>query len=248
MNKLQELRERIEKAGVSEDIQSESRINIAKTPLEEARRFAKSKFEEAGKNFERSLPNFNENYKLIRNKIDRFSLDIPRDEMPVIEPGEGDLKEFENDLQEGHIDLFKPFAWNKEFAKQFPEAFASEDEREEFLTLGLKDGENTDDVLKADVVKNPVGDLLPLQSQIWLGRVIPDMLKFGLPEPGSPVLTQTIIRSREGYILDGHHRWSQTTLKNPDLEMSVLKVPLDIDTLLEIGKSFSRAIGREPKK
>lgn len=235
------------KSRISEQ-NKQSRLNIAKTAVDQALEFAREQFQKhSSQTLEEALPNFRENYSFIQDKINRFALDIPRDEMPVIEPEGGDMKQFKKDLRNGHIDLFEPFAWDKEFAKKFPEAFASEDEREDFLTLGLKDGRKDDDVIKASTGKTPAGDLLPLQSQIWLGVAIPSMLKFGLPEKGSPVLTQTIIRSREGYILDGHHRFAQVMLKNPDLKMSVLKVPLDIDTLLEMGKSWSRAIGNEPK-
>lgn len=223
----------------------ESKINIATTTVDEARAYADDTLSDHGYDIDEQLPEFNENYQFIQNKIKRFALDIPRSEMPVIEPE--DMDEFEEDLNSGHIDLFEPFAWDEEFSKQFPEMFASEEEKEEFLTLGLKDGDPTDDVMKAGITRVAAGDLIPLQTQIWLGIVIPNMINYGFPETGSKVLNVTIIKTREGYILDGHHRWAQVMLKDPDLEMKVLRVPLDIDTLLDMGKSWSKAVGRSRK-
>jgi hypothetical protein len=78
-------------------------------------------------------------------------------------------------------------------------------------------------------------------------ELVNNIIKFGKPGPGSPILNQTIITSKEGYILDGHHRFGQAMLADPDLKLKVLHIPLPISLLLKIGRSYGGAIGNRPK-
>ena len=62
----------------------------------------------------------------------------------------------------------------------------------------------------------------PTQSQIWLDKLINNIIQFGnsITQAGaydstSRILTTTIAISQEGYILDGHHRYGQVALVNP---------------------------------
>ena len=116
-----------------------------------------------------------------------------------------------------------------------------------FLHLGMEDGNKTDDKINAKLTKIAGEKLKPTQSEIWLENVIKNIVKFGVPKAGSPVTETTIIVSKDGYILDGHHRFAQVVLANPKLKMSALHVPLDIDTLLKIGRSYGNAVGNNQK-
>ena len=211
-------------------------LNVASTPVEVAARYILEKF--SRKKIYTSLPYFKENYLLLQDKMG-FSLDINRRQMPVIEPK--DMVAFKNKIKSGHIDIFKPFAkthlWPEEFKGRGGQGW---------LTLGLKDGQISDDVLKAELISVPAIDLKPIQKQIWLSEIVRGMLSFGVPTASSKILDAPIIISSEYYIIDGHHRWAQVMVSNPDLEMQCLYVPLNILTLMNMTKTYGRAIGNEP--
>lgn len=216
-------------------------IETAKLPV--ARAYAERKFREHNRNLDNTLPDFDSNYLLTQKYCQEYAKNIPRDKMPVIEPS--DMPEFDSKLEGGYIDIFKPYAMKH---PHFPKTFKSQKAREGWVLLGQQDGNPTDDVIEAEILRVPAKDLKPLQSQIWLDKIIKDTLKFGKPHRGSTVTNTTIIMSKEGYILDGHHRWGQVMLADPNLKMKVLQVPMDIDTLLKVGKSYGEAVGNKPKK
>ncbi len=118
----------------------------------------------------------------------------------------------------------------------------------EWISLGFKDGEIRDDVIKAKWTKIAAKDLLPTQSQIWFNKVLRHLVKWGRPHPWSGATGRTIIVSKEGYILDGHHRWARVYLTNKDVGLKSLRVPIDIDTLVDVGRSYGLAIGNTPNR
>jgi hypothetical protein len=212
--------------------------NIFSMGEDEASGFMAAQMAKKGLDLDREIPDFRNNFRQLASKGSRAK-NIPRVEMPVIEPR--DMDEFERAIQQGHIDLFKPFAFGF-FNELFPEQLRGT-EADTFLTLGLKDGQVNDDVIRANMTAIPAGDLLPLQNQVWLDLVAGYTAEFGTPKPGSRVLDTPIIVSKEGYILDGHHRWAQVSVADPSLPMKALQVPLDIDTLLKMGRAYGDAIG-----
>jgi hypothetical protein len=213
--------------------------NVATTELPEARAYATTVFGDA-KALDAALPKFDQHYALLRTKL-QSARNIPRIEMPVIEPT--DMEEFDRRLREGHLDIFPPHA-----AGKVPAVPATDAERSAWVTLGVKDGDPADDVVQAQWTTIAARDLLPLQSQIWLEKLIGNIKQFGPPTPDSSVLQTTVIVSKEGYILDGHHRFGQVMLADPDLKLKALHIPLDIDTLLRIGRGYGTAIGNAAKK
>jgi len=215
-------------------------INILDTPLEDARKYVEEEFTKNNLDIGKELPNFNQNYLLWQSKIKRHSIGVPRSEMPVIEPV--DVEDFRRRLATGRIDIFKPFT----FGKFLPPEYKVGTKHEGWLVLGQLDGKPTDDVVYGKIINIPVKKLKPLQDQIWLREVVNSMLKFGVPNQGSKVTKMTIIISKDMYILDGHHRVTQMVLANPNLKIEALYIPLNIDTLLKIGKGYSEAIGRVP--
>lgn len=224
-----------------QQLQVKRTINMATAPLGKARAYAIPKFREHNLELYEVLPNFDPNYQLTQDYLQKFSLDIPRKSMPVIEPR--DMAEFEAKIEGGYLDIFEPFAFDSAY---FPKKFKSTKEGGQWVKLGRKDGMITDDVLEAEILRIPAGNLKPLQSQIWFNKVCKYIIMYGPPDLGSPVLNTTIIISKENYILDGHHRWAQAMLGDPSMKMKVLAVPLDITTLLLVGKTYGTAIGNTP--
>lgn len=227
------------------------RLNVAKVPLKKARAYAEAMWQKHGiKGLGRSVsvdeavPDFDRNYMLLQKKLKR-ALNIPRVQMPVIEPE--DMKEFQQRLSEGYIDLFKPYAKGAFQGVGASWGPMDLDEGEEWVEMGVKDGDLTDDKIPARFGKTPARALLPTQAQIWLEKLVLNTAKYGLPRQGSILTKQTVIVSLEGYILDGHHRFGQLMLIDPSLTIKSLKIPLDIDFLLEVGRAYGAAVGRKPK-
>ena len=223
-------------------------LNVGAISPKEAIAFAKKSFSEAGLDLYELIPDFDKNFALLKKSMG-YAKDIPRVMMPVIEPA--DLTQFRKDLKAGAVDIFKPWAKGKLGNGKFPwypELKGGEDGKE-WVTLGFKDGSEEDDVLRTKPSMVPVKGLKPLQGEIWFDKLIGSLLKFGLPEPGGFLLTNAvIIVSKEGYILDGHHRFGQAMLTDPNLQIKALKVPLGIELLLKVGRSYGSAIGNVPKE
>jgi len=222
-------------------------LNVATVSPGAALSFAKDAFEGAGLSLYDEIPDFDRNFLLLKRKM-RHALDIPRIQMPVIEPA--DIDQFEKDLKAGRVDIFKPYAAGALGGGQFPwyPELHGGSSGKEWLTLGVKDGDKADDIVVPAPGMIPVKNLMPLQGEIWFDKLIGSLLKFGIPKAGGFLLTDaTIIVSQEGYILDGHHRFGQAMLTDPDLKISAVKIPMDIHMLLKVGRSYGSAIGNKPK-
>lgn len=216
--------------------------NVASVPLVKARLYAEQVFRKAGKYLDKELPDFDERYLNLQNRTKK-ALDVPRINMPVIEPT--DMKKFNRRLKSGRLDIFAPYAKGK---LSTPTGLDTDkDEASKWIRLGVDDGSKSDDMVKAKWTSVPAKDLLPTQSQIWLEKLVGNIAKWGAPKTGSPVLSTTVIVSREGYILDGHHRFGQVMLSNPNLKIKALYIPLPIKLLLKIGRSYGNAVGNRQK-
>lgn len=212
-------------------------INMASASVDEVYEYAQREAEKADVNLDKLWPDFERNYKAIQNKLTK-ALDIPRNEMPVIEPNE--IQVFKEDLEEGKVDLFRPWARGT-FE---PPGWTSQGEAEEWIDLGFEDGKLKDDQIKAKRQSISSGDLLPTQSQIWFDKIVGWLIKFGPPQDD---FGETIIVSKDGYILDGHHRWASAHMADPSITLDALHVPLGIQKLLEISRTYGAAMGNKPK-
>lgn len=225
------------------------KLNVANTPLKKAREYAEKQFQGAGKSLDEVIPEFDVNYKKIQDKLKKAK-DVPRIQMPVIEPS--DMEEFKKKLTSGHIDIFKPIAkdaWAELKGvsdEQFPTNLNASNGKL-WLTLGQKDGHTTDDKVKAKMTKFSCKDLYPSQSQIWLEKLITNIIQFGVPEDGGFITKAPIIVTSDKYILDGHHRFGQIMLSNPKVKLTALYIPLKFDLLLKVGGSYGDAIGNQRK-
>jgi len=88
-----------------------------------------------------------------------------------------------------------------------------------------------------------VGKLKPIQDQIWLDFMLQNYVDFGLPQEGSSITNKMMITSKDGYIIDGHHRYAQVMLADPKIKMNVLVVDLPIRELLELARRYAKDIG-----
>ena len=228
---------------------NEDRLNIAITDVDTAYEWSLKQFEMSGLTMTDYIPHFQENYLSLQEEC-RLAIDIPRIDMPVIDPDE--LGDFKLKLQRGELDVFTPFAIGDELyspedlIKDTPDAI-------KFLQLGYEDGLIPDDMVDAKITKTAVGLMRPTQSQIWLDKLIGNIIQWGKPSPqgaydkDSKILTATIAISQEGYILDGHHRYGQVALVNPTLKMQTLYIGVPIRVLVDIGRPYGNAIGNEQR-
>ena len=95
---------------------------------------------------------------------------------------------------------------------------------QEFLNMGIEDRAAQDDVVSVQEADIPVKDLQPTQSQIGLADSLVS-LSTQAPQAGSAIAKGSvkpanvggrIITANGKYIVDGHHRWSQVYLINPN--------------------------------
>ena len=223
-------------------------LNCATTPVDKAYKYTQEQCDAEGKMLSDYFSDFYENYLKLQEKCD-LALDLPRIEMPVIEPEHMD--EFEESLDKGHIDVNEPIAKSPEMRKntsKYPTDLGFDLRGRAWLFKGLRDGAKSDDIIQADMTEIAVAELKPTQSQIWLEKVVGMSLYFGPLKQSSKFLHEApIIVSSDGYILDGHHRFGAAMVSNPSLRLTALKVDMPIDELVKMARSYGNAIGNEQK-
>lgn len=99
-----------------------------------------------------------------------------------------------------------------------------------FLDMGLGDGDVGDDKIAVKVDDIPVQNLQPTQSQIGLADSL-GYLSQKDPKGSAALATGQvkpqniggrIITANGKYVIDGHHRWSQVYLLNPDAKIPAI--------------------------
>jgi len=228
------------------------KLNVATLPVNEAYDWSLKQFEDAGLKMEDYIPHFKENYASLQEEC-QGALDVPRIEMPVIDPEQ--LEKFATSLMAGQLDVFEPFAEGRKEVYSPKDLFGDTNRAWKFLFLGLQDGRIDDDVVTARIQRTVVGLMRPTQSQIWLEKLIGNIIQFGQPQADgsgaynndSIILQKTIAISQEGFILDGHHRYAQIALVNPALRMRTLYIAMPMRRLLDVSRPYGNAIGNEQR-
>lgn len=136
---------------------------------------------------------------------------------------------------------FKPAAPGEEKTYVLPE------ETKNKLLAGREDGDQEDEKITLTTGTKKAGDLIPTQANIDIDKSLADQMYrlFGnleialdgavpfssdAPEKGM-VKSKTgqfpILTFQNKYIIDGHHRWSQVCMTNPDCDLKIanLNVP-----------------------
>jgi len=67
-------------------------------------------------------------------------------------------------------------------------------------------------------------DLIPLQKQIYLDKVISNTVSSGIQKTKEFLKSKHIFISEEGDILDGHHRWLAAMLIDPEFQMKAFEI------------------------
>ena len=108
-----------------------------------------------------------------------------------------------------------------------------------FLNKGPKDssGLEDNDAVKVAPASIPASQLFPSQSQIWLGKAL--VMASGM-KPGGPL---GAIISKDGHILDGHHRWAMTMLSDPTVKIDGVQADLNIGDLVPVLRNVGDAMG-----
>lgn len=103
----------------------------------------------------------------------------------------------------------------------------------------------------SDVIEFPSDQLKATQTQL-VGAKVAGMTKALEKDSNHPKITAPIYVSRDGYVLDGHHRWAAMTSlaikRNQPTNMKVRIIDLDGQDLVKLANKFSDDIGIEQKK
>ena len=132
-----------------------------------------------------------------------------------------DLKKFKDLISGGY----------EEFVKKLKDN-AKDPKVQAIMNLGKNDGIDTDEVVKVeDAVSYSCKDLIPTQSQIgladslaWLAKNKPEGAAALIKGNTSTFNENRILTANGKYILDGHHRWSQVFLFNPEAKIPAVNL------------------------
>ena len=150
----------------------------------------------------------------------------PKDEVqqkPDAQPQQSanDSKKFKDIISGGYEDFVKKLKDN-----------AKDPKVQAIMNLGKNDGIDTDEVVQVqDNVSYSCRNLEPTQSQIgladslaWLAKNNPDGAAALIKGDTSAFNENRILTANGKYILDGHHRWSQVFLFNPDAKIPAVNL------------------------
>lgn len=113
----------------------------------------------------------------------------------------------------------------------------------------LNDGSLTGDRVRTRKQRVEVGDLNPIQKQIYVDKSLGTIVDNGVKESRRFFNTKTkFIASSDNYILDGHHRFLSAVLLDPTLNVTVLTIDLPITKLLPLSVEYSDSIGNQRNK
>ncbi len=114
-----------------------------------------------------------------------------------------------------------------------------------YTQKGEMDGKHEDDVVNVSKKSWSADKLKPSQSAIYLGK------SLGMAVGGVKGGDLGSVVSKDGHILDGHHRWAATLLAEPKAKISGLQADLGIGDLVPVlralGDSFGNFRRGEPK-
>jgi hypothetical protein len=232
--RLQGMVESIDEAGG----EAPGKMELASTGYDKALEFAKSK----GFDPEKDIPNFKKHYMAAQAKAKMGW--TQRKDMPVIDTA--DVKKFQKRLQKGQLDINKPFAKDPAVGSNpFPTGLSGVAAKK-FLDKGLRDGSRKDDQIPVRITKKKVGDLKPIQKQIYYDKSMGSTAKNGAETTRDFIKNRSFfIVSSDNYIIDGHHRFLSAMLLDPTMKVNALEIDLPIKKLLPLSLSYGDAIGNK---
>lgn len=113
-----------------------------------------------------------------------------------------------------------------------------------FFKMGVRDGHIKDDIVGSKTESWPANKLNPTQEDIYLAKSL-SMAIGSKSRPGIAGGYLKSVVSRDGYILDGHHRWAATLLNNPSAKITGIECDLLIADLVPVLRAAGDAFGNE---
>jgi len=121
------------------------------------------------------------------------------------------------------------------FVKQLGEAI-TDPKVVSVLNKGLRDGQKWDDIVRTKTIVKEAHELRPIQKEIdltkslgYIGKhpkIVPLILRGGPLKAkhfgGSPIVT-----AKGKYIVDGHHKWSEVYMINPNANIETVSLNID---------------------
>jgi len=218
--------------------QDAGKLEVDRISLDVARAYAEAVFKANNRSLDDQIPEFDQNFLLAQNKTKVGK--TQRRDMPVI--NDTQVREFQQRLKDGHLDIEKPLAPHTNPGNPWPEGLSGE-EADEFVRLGLEDKDLQDDKVKVTSVKVAAKDLKPIQKQIYFDKCMGATGKFGVAATRSFLSKSLTIMSSDNYIIDGHHRWTSALVIDPAMQMPGIKIDLPISKLLPVSLAYGDAIG-----
>jgi len=109
---------------------------------------------------------------------------------------------------------------------------------------GQGDENKQDDVVDVELSAGvPANNLMPSQNAVFLGKALGMSM---VPKLSSGGDIGAVI-SEDNHILDGHHRWAATQIRNPEAEIVGTKVMLPITQLIPVLRAAGDAYGNQRK-
>tara|TARA_Y100000816_G_C25993643_1_gene519068 strand:+ start:139 stop:861 length:723 start_codon:yes stop_codon:yes gene_type:complete len=223
------------------------KLELIKINLDKAKAFAEDIFKKNNRDLEEELPDFDDNFiKAQRIAGGGFA---QRKDMPVI--SNNDVKNLQRTLKKGEIDITKPFSSPVVANDPFPQGL-DKGTGKSWLKSGIKrnDGDAKDDVVNVKIKKVSVGNLKPIQSQIYFDKSIKNVAEFGAKgtKDFAESKGNTFVVSKDNRIIDGHHRFLSALLVDPKIKVNCLEIDLPIKDLLPLTLSYTDAIGNVRNK
>ena len=224
---------------------SAGKLELIRTPFAKAKEYV----EKIHKDFdiEKEIPNFKKNYEYAQ-KLAKGGF-AQRKDMPVID--NRDIKLLQKRLKSGSIDIARPFADNDVPDDPFPQGL-DKTTGKKWVSGGLaqNDGDAKDDIVDVKIKSVAVGNLKPIQSQIYFDKSIRNVAEFGAKgtRDFSASKSNFYVVSSDNRIIDGHHRFLSAVLVDPRIKVTALEIDLPIKDLLPLTLSYTDAIGNVRNK
>ena len=219
---------------------SAGKLELIKTNFAKAKKYVEKKYPDF--DIEKEIPNFQKNYEYAQ-KLAKGGF-AQRKDMPVID--NRDIKLLQKRLKSGSIDIARPFADNEVPDDPFPQGL-DKTIGKKWVSGGLakNDGNAKDDIVDVKIKQVAVGNLKPIQSQIYFDKSIRNVAQFGAKgtRDFSASKNNFYVVSSDNRIIDGHHRFLSAVLVDPKMKVTALEIDLPISKLLPLTLSYTDAIG-----
>ena len=112
------------------------------------------------------------------------------------------------------------------------------------LSEGFGDGALADVKMSSNAEAIPVTKLLPCQSEIGLDNSLSYPLKQDCSKlfQGTVQIVAPIVTYETMFVIDGHHRWSQLYMMNPNAKISAINFNYEVDSPWVALRNFQGAI------